>query len=227
MNDNSLSSACVAVLRRDFTLIMRHRNDLINPITFFVIIVTLFPLALGPDQSTLKQLAPGIIWVAALIATTMSMDAIFRSDFEDGTLEQMIMSHHSTTALVMAKIFAHWLVTGFLVTIVAALLGALLYLPMNAIGVLQLTLLFGTPILSMVGAIAVALTVGLPRSGVLLALLILPLYIPVLIFATAAVNNATLGLAYNGQLYFLAALLVLSLTLAPIATAASLRISMG
>jgi heme exporter protein B len=219
--------AFAAILRRDLTLALRHRSELANPIVFFVVVVTLFPLALGPEKDILMRVAPGIIWVAALLAATLSMDRMFRHDFEDGSLEQLLLTPHPPSALVLAKILAHWLVTGLPLILVSPLLALLLHLPMKALPTLLASLALGTPVLSLVGAIGVALTVGLRRGGLLLTLLVLPLYVPVLIFAAGAVDNATAELAVAGQLYFLAALLVLALTLAPLATAASLRISLG
>jgi len=219
--------AFAAILRRDLTLALRHRSELANPIVFFVVVVTLFPLALGPEKDILMRVAPGIIWVAALLAATLSMDRMFRHDFEDGSLEQLLLTPHPPSALVLAKILAHWLVTGLPLILASPLLALLLHLPMKALPTLLASLALGTPVLSLVGAIGVALTVGLRRGGLLLTLLVLPLYVPVLIFAAGAVDNATAELAVAGQLYFLAALLVLALTLAPLATAASLRISLG
>jgi heme exporter protein B len=168
-----------------------------------------------------------VIWVAALLATLLSLEGMFRSDFEDGALEQMVVSPHPLSVLVLAKICAHWLTTGLPLIVLAPLLGVLLHLEPAGILTLMYTLALGTPVLSLVGAIGMALTVGLRRGGVLLSLLVLPLYIPVLIFAANAVGSAAAGLPVAGQLYFIASLLVLAVTLAPVATAAALRISMG
>lgn len=222
-----MGQAFLAILKRDLTLALRHRSEMANPLVFFVVVVSLFPLALGPDQDTLTRVAPGILWVAALLAATLAMDGMFRSDFEDGSLEQLLLSPHPPSVLVLAKILAHWLTTGLPLILISPLLALFLHLPGQALGVLLATLALGTPVLSMVGAIGVALTVGLRRGGLLLTLLVLPLYVPVLIFAAGAVDNAAAGFPVAGQLYFLAALLVLSVTLAPLATAASLRISLG
>ncbi len=227
MKPVSLFTAFTALLKRDLTIAYRHRGELANPILFFVIVLSLFPLAISPEASILKTLAPGAIWVAALLATLLSMDALFRSDFDDGTLEQMLVSAHPLSLLVLAKVTAHWLVTGLPLLLVAPLLGVLFQLQGNTLLALCATLLLGTPVLSLVGAIGIALTVGLRRGGVLLSLLILPLYIPVLIFGAHAVNTAAAGLPIQGQLLFLGAMLVLSLTLAPLATAAALRISLS
>ncbi len=220
-------SAFYILLKRDLTLAYRHRAELANPLLFFVIVVSLFPLGISPESSVLQGIAPGIIWVAALLAAMLSLDSLFRSDFEDGSLEQIALSANSLPVLVLAKVFAHWLLTGLPLILLAPLLGVLLFLPDSAMLTLIITLALGTPILSLVGAIGVALTVGLRRGGVLLSLLVLPLYIPVLIFAADAVSGAASGFEVAGQLYFLGALLSLSLTLAPFATASALRISMS
>jgi heme exporter protein B len=215
------------LLKRDLTLAYRHRSELANPLLFFVIVVSLFPLGISPESKHLQGIAPGVIWVAALLAAMLSLDSLFRSDFEDGTLEQMALSPHFLPLLVLAKVLAHWLITGLPLILLAPLLGVLLFLPEQAMITLIGTLALGTPILSLVGAIGVGLTVGLRRGGVLLSLLVLPLYIPVLIFAAGAVNEASRGFGVAGQLYFLGALLTLSLTLAPFATASALRISLS
>jgi len=215
------------LLKRDLTLAYRHRSELANPLLFFVIVVSLFPLGISPESKNLQIIAPGVIWVAALLAAMLSLDSLFRSDFEDGSLEQIALSAHSLPLLVLAKVLAHWLITGLPLLLLAPFLGVLLFLPDSAMFTLIATLALGTPILSLVGAIGVALTVGLRRGGVLLSLLVLPLYIPVLIFAAGAVNEAARGFPVAGQLYFLGALLTLSLTLSPFATAAALRISLS
>lgn len=215
------------IVRRDLLLAARHRGELANPLLFFVLVVSLFPLGLTPQPELLRTLAPGVIWVAALLATLLSLDRMFRSDFEDGALEQMLLAPHPVTVLVLAKVLAHWLVTGLPLLVVAPLLGVLLALPGQALGPLLATLLLGTPVLSLVGAIGVALTVGLRKGGALLSLVVLPLYVPVLIFAAGAVDAAAAGLPVTGHLYVLGALLLLALTLAPLAAAAALRISVN
>lgn len=223
----SLTQAFYMLLRRDLILAYRHRSELANPLLFFIIVVTLFPLGVSPESGLLQTIAPGVIWVAALLATMLSLESMFRSDFDDGALEQMLLSPHPTALLVLAKVSAHWLVTGLPLLVLAPFLGVLLFLPDRATGTLMLTLALGTPVLSLVGAIGVALTVGLRRGGLLLSLLVLPLYVPLLIFAASAVQAAGVGLPVTGQLYFLAALLVLALSLAPLATGAALRISVS
>ncbi|HED35032.1 MAG TPA: heme exporter protein CcmB [Gammaproteobacteria bacterium] len=221
----STLSAFIALIRRDLMLSYRHRNELLNPLLFFVIVVTLFPLGTSPEKQLLQTMAPGVIWVAALLAGMLSLDTLFKSDYDDGTLEQIMLSPHSNAVLVLAKIISHWLVTGVPVILLAPLLGLLMFLPGEAIITLMLTLLLGTPILSLVGAIGMALTLGLNRGGMLLSLLVLPLYIPVLIFSASAVSASMAGMEIKGQIYFLAALLALSITLAPLATASALKIS--
>lgn len=223
----SLGNAWVALLRRDLLLAYRHRAQLANPLIFFVLVVSLFPLGLNPDPNLLRTIAPGVIWVGALLAALLSLENVFRSDFDDGSLEQLLLTAHPLPLLVLAKVLAHWLVTGLPLLLVAPLLGLLMNLEGTALLVLMATLALGTPVLSLVGAIGVALTVGLRRGGVLLSLLVLPLYIPVLIFAAAAVTNAQMGLAVTGQLAFIGALLALALGLAPPAAAAALRISLN
>ena len=223
----SATYAFTAVLRRDLLLGLRQRVEIINPLVFYVLIASLFPFAVGNDASTLGSIGPAVIWVCALLAATLSLDRIFHDDFEDGSLEQLILARHPLALLTGAKILAHWLLCG-LPLIPAALALAVLYnLPVAALWPMLITLLLGTPVFSLIGAALAALTVGLRGSGVLLAMLILPLYIPVLIFAVAAVGNAMHGLAIAGELYFLGALLVLALTLMPLAAAAALRIRLG
>lgn len=227
MSEKSLSRAVVALLKRDLLLAFRRRAEIANPLLFFVLVTTLVPLGVGANPNLLASMAPGVIWVAALLAALLSLDGIFRSDFEDGTLEQLLLSAYPLSVLVLAKITAHWLVTGLPLLIVAPLLGVLLGLPEQALGTLLLTLALGTPVLSLIGAIGVALTVGLRRGGILLSLLVLPLYVPVLIFGADAVLRAAEGLQVAAQLNIMGALLLLALALAPWPTAAALRISLS
>jgi heme exporter protein B len=222
-----LFAAFLALLRRDLMLAFRHRGELANPLIFFLMIVTLYPLGVSPDVNLLRQIAPGVIWIAALLAALFSLENLFRTDFDDGSLEQLLLSPQPLPVLVIAKVLAHWLVSGLPMVLLAPLLGLLLSMPMPAVEVLVASLAIGTPLLSLIGAVGVALTVGLRRGGLLLTLLILPLYIPVLIFATSAVSAAAAGLPVAGQLYLLAALLALGVTLAPFAVAAALRISLS
>ncbi|KAB7627493.1 heme exporter protein CcmB [Alkalilimnicola sp. S0819] len=216
----------LALLRRDLQLALRDKGELANPLIFFLIIISLFPLALGAGPQLLQSIAPGVLWVAALLVSLLSLDPIFRSDYEDGSLEQLLLSPQPLSLLVLAKILAHWLVTGLPLALASPLLAMMLRLPSEAWRVLLLSLLLGTPVLSALGAIGVALTVGLRRGGVLLSLLILPLYVPLLIFAAGAVDAAAAGIDVSGQLYLLAAMALASLALAPLAVAAGLRISL-
>ncbi|MDZ7749303.1 MAG: heme exporter protein CcmB [Halofilum sp. (in: g-proteobacteria)] len=219
--------AFATILARDLRLAMRQRGELAQPLVFFAAVATLFPLALGPERELLQRIAPGIAWVAALLAVLLPMERIFRPDFDDGTLEQMLLSPHPAELLALAKVIAHWLVTCVPVIVLAPLIALVLQLPVAALPTLLASLALGTPVLALVGAIGVALTVGLRSGGPLLALLLLPLYIPVLIFAAGAVDRAAADMTAAGPLYVLAAMLVLALTLAPPAIAASLRISLS
>jgi heme exporter protein B len=198
-----------------------------NPLIFFILVTSLFPLGIGANPNLLQAVAPGIIWVAALLAAMLSLDSVFRSDFEDGTLEQYLMSSHPVSVLVLAKVIAHWLVTGLPLLVISPLLGILLGLPVAGIKTLFITLLLGTPVLSLIGSVGVALTVGLRKGGMILSLLVLPLYIPLLIFASSAVDSAAAGLPVTAHLSLIAALLVLALSLSPFATAAALRVSLS
>ena len=224
---NSTAVALAGVLRRDLRLGFIKRSELLNPVFFFILVVSLFPLGVGPSPSILGTIAPGVIWVAALLATLLSMERLFRSDFEDGSLEQLVLSPHPLPLLALAKTAAHWLMAGLPLLLVSPLLGVLLHLPSDALLTLMVSLLLGTPSLSLIGAIGVGLTVGLRRGGVLLTLLVLPLYVPILIFGTAAIAASAAGLPSSGQLALLGAILALALVLAPFAIAAGLRISMN
>jgi len=225
MTQLSYRAAFALIVKRDLRIAFRHRDDIVNPLLFFIIVVTLFPLGVGPESTMLSRIAPGIIWVAALLSTLLSLDRLFKSDHADGSLEQMLLSPHPIFILVLAKIVAHWLLTGLPLILIAPLLAVLLHLQESSYIALMLTLLLGTPILSLLGAIGVALTVGIKKGGVLLSLLVLPLYIPVLIFATSAIDTAGMNLPYNGQLAIIAAIFFASLTLAPFAVSAALKVS--
>jgi len=227
MNRLSLSQAFIYLLRRDLTLAVRNRAEFANPILFFVLVITLFPLAIGAVPELLARIAPGIIWVAALLAAMLSLDSIFRSDFDDGSLEQLLMSAHPMPVLVLAKVCAHWLVTGVPLLLISPVLAEMLGMPQAAQGTLFLTILIGTPILSLVGSMGVALTVGLPKGGIILSLLVLPLYVPILIFASSAIESAAGGLDVFAQIYILMAFLFVSVSLSPLATAAALKMSMS
>ncbi len=227
MNRLSLTQAFVYLLRRDLTLAFRNRAEFANPLLFFVLVISLFPLAIGPLPTLLQTIAPGIIWVAALLAAMLSLDSIFRSDFDDGSLEQLLLSAHPVPVLVFAKVCAHWLVTGIPLLLIAPVLAEMLGMPPSAQGILLLTILIGTPILSLLGSIGVALTVGLPKGGIILSLLVLPLYVPILIFATSAISSAAVGLDVSAQINMLLAFLFMAASLSPWATAAALRMSMS
>lgn len=212
-------------LKRDLTIAFRHPDDMLNPLLFFIIVVTLFPLGIGPEANTLSIIAPGIIWVAALLAILLSLDRLFKSDHSDGSLEQMLLIPQPLFIIVLAKVIAHWVISCLPLIIVAPLLAVLLHLPENAYGALFLSLLIGTPVLSFIGAIGAALTVGIKKGGILLSLIVLPLYIPVLIFACSAIDSAAMNLPYSGQLAIIAAMFFLALTLAPFAASSALRVS--
>ncbi len=213
------------LLVRDMRLAFRSRSELANPLIFFVLVVTLFPLAVTPSSETLQIMAPGVIWVSALLSVLLSLDRLFKQDYEDGSLDQLMLSPNPLVILVLAKVTAHWLLTGLPLVLMAPLLGMFMYVPDEAIGTLVFSLLLGTPVLSLVGAIGVSLTVAINRGGVLLSLIILPLYIPVLIFGANAVDVASDGMSVKGQLLFLGAVLALALSLAPLATAVALRMT--
>lgn len=223
----SLTQAVWAIIRRDLLLAFRRRAEMANPLLFFVMVVTLFPLAVGAQANLLQAMAPGVIWVSALLAALLSLDGLFRSDFEDGSLEQLLLSPHPLSILILGKIFTHWLVTGLPLLLVAPLLALFLGLPEKAMPTLWLTLLLATPMLSLIGAIGVALTVGLRRGGMILSLLVLPLYIPVLIFASSAVDRAASGLPVTAQINILLAMLMLAVVLTPLPTAAALKMSVN
>jgi heme exporter protein B len=215
------------IFKRDLLIAFRQRSEIIHPLIFFVMVVSLFPLAIGDDKVLLQKIAPAIIWVTALLATMLSLDNLFRSDFEDGSLEQMMLLKTPLSLLVTAKITAHWFITGLPLILITPLLAVLLYVPTEMISMLLLTLLLGTPTLSLIGAVGIALTVGLRQGGVILSLLILPLYIPVLIFATLALQNSAQGFSAEAQLAMMLAILVLAITLSPFAIAAALKVSLN
>lgn len=221
-----IRSAFAETLRRDLLIALRRRGDIANPLVFFVIVIALFPLGIGPTPADLARIAPGVLWVVALLASLLSTDMVFRADHDDGSLEQLVRSPDPLYLLAIAKISVHWLVTGLPLTLLSPLMGGMLYLPGAAAPALLLSLLLGTLTLSLVGGIGAALTVGLRKGGILLSLLILPFYIPVLVFGTAAVDAAALGADYLPPLAILGAFALMALTLAPLAVAAALRISL-
>ena len=214
------------ILTRDLTLALRRRTDVLTTLFFFVIVVSLFPLGVGTEHQVLRILGPGVVCVAALLASMLALERLFAADYEDGTLEQMLLTAQPLALLVLAKIAAHWLLTGLPLVLIAPLVGMQYHLSETAIGVMMFSLLLGTPILSLIGAIGAALTLGLRGGGILLSLLILPLYIPVLVYGAGAVEVSTIDLADIGPyLSLLGAFLVVALIFAPVASAAALRIS--
>jgi heme exporter protein B len=217
----------VFLLQRDLRCVLRSRADAFNPVLFFVLIISLFPLGVGGQPADLAPIAPGILCVAALLASLLALDNLFRLDFYDGTLEQLLLSPVPLPALVLAKICAHWLAAGAPLVILSPLLGAMLYLPASAHWGVMAIFAVATPILSALGAIGAALTVGLRRAGLLLALLVLPLFVPVLVFSAAGVAAAASGMPYGGHVAVLGAMLIAALMLAPFAIASALRISVA
>jgi heme exporter protein B len=213
------------VIRRDTLLAMRRRSDVLTTLFFFLMVSSLFPLGVGPERELLRTMAPGILWVAALLSAMLSLGRLFALDHADGTLEQMLLSPEPLTLIVAAKVLAHWLVSGLPLVLIAPLLALQFDLPTDAIGVLAASLLLGTPVLSLIGAIGAALTLGLRGGGVLVALLVLPLYIPVLIFGAGAVGAQASGLGSVAHLQLLAGLLLGAIALAPWAAAAGLRVA--
>ena len=221
----SLFAAWRAMVARDLTLAMRRQADVLTTLFFFIIVVSLFPLGVSPEMSVLREIAPGVIWVAALLASMLSLGRLFADDFQDGSLEQMLLLPQPLSVLVLGKVLAHWLVSGVPLVLLSPLLGMQLGLDGDAIVLLMLTLLLGTPVLSLIGAVGAALTLGVRGGGVLVSLLVLPLYIPVLIFGTGAVDAVSSGMEFDGHLSLLGAFLVLAALSTPLATAAALRIS--
>ena len=215
------------LVAREARLLFRRPAELLNPLVFFALVIALFPLAVGPETQLLKTLSPGLLWVAALLSVLLSLDGLFRGDFEDGSLEQWVLSPHPLALLVLAKVLAHWAFSGLALVILSPLLGLMLGLPVACLPVLLVSLLLGTPVLSLLGAVGAALTVGLKRGGLLLALLILPLYIPVLILGSGALQAALQGMPATGYLLWLGCLTALAVTLTPFAIAAGLKISVG
>ncbi len=214
------------MVRRDILLAMRRPQDVMTSLFFFIIVVSLFPLGVSPEMEVLRNIGPGVIWVAALLATMLSLGRLFSDDYQDGTLEQLILSPQPLALVVLSKVAAHWLLTGLPLVILTPLLGLLLGLNGEEIQILTLTLLLGTPVLSLIGSIGAALTLGVRGGGVLISLLILPLFVPVLIFGTGAVSSMNAGLGVEAHFSLLGAFLVLSLLLTPWASAAALKISM-
>jgi heme exporter protein B len=212
--------------RRDLLLALRRQSEVLTALFFFVIVCSLFPLGIGPEPALLRKIAPGVLWVAALLATLLGLPRLFAADHQDGTLEQMALSPSSLGLLVAGKVLAHWLVSGLPLVLLAPVLGVQFDLAPDALAVLVLALLLGTPLLSLIGAIGAALTLGVRGGGVLLALLVLPLYVPALIFGAGAVEAHIAGMAYAGHLSLLGAMLAVAVFFAPWATTAALRIAL-
>jgi heme exporter protein B len=219
-------AAFVAILRRDLRLALRSGVDSAQPLIFFIIALTLFPLGIGPSPEILERIGVGVIWVLALLAVMLSLDRLFQADAEDGSLEQLALADLPLELIVLAKCLAHWLLSGLVLVIASPLLALLLHQSAAASGVLALALLLGTPVLTLVGSVGAALLIGARRGGVLIALLVLPLYIPILIFGVSAVEAEVMGLGGKAQLLILGAILLASLALTPFASAAALRLSM-
>lgn len=216
----------LCVLRRDLTVAVRRMHDAFTPLIFFAIVVALFPLGVGPEPGMLANLAPGVLWVAALLAAMLSLPRLFANDYADGTLEQLALTPQPLSVLVLGKVLAHWLLTGLPLVLLAPLLALQMQLPVDALPSLVISLLLGTPVLSLLGATGAALTLGLRGGGVLISLLVLPLYTPILIFGAGSVAAAATGAETEAYFSLLGAFLVLALTFTPWATAAALRVSL-
>jgi heme exporter protein B len=227
LNGPSLLAAARAQALRDLRLVWRRRGDAAQPLLFALMVVALFPLALGADPAQLAHIAPGVLWVAVLLASLLTLDTLYRSDVEDGSLEQMLLAPVPLAWLLAVRVGVHWVTAALPLVVVTPLLAELLYLPADLLPVLMASLLLGTPLLSLMGAVVAALTVGIRRSGMLLALLALPLFLPVLVFGAGSVMAAAQGLPWVGALLLLGAGLALALVLAPLAAAAAIRIALN
>jgi heme exporter protein B len=222
----SLLATGRAQLERDLRLVWRRRGDAMQPLLFALMVIALFPLALGPESPMLARIAPGVLWVAVLLAGLLTLDSLFRSDLDDGSLEQLLLSPVPLAWLIGVRVLVHWSVTSLPMLLLTPLFAELLQLPRALLAPLMISLAVGTPLLSLIGAVVAALTVGIRRSGMLLAVLALPLFLPVLVFGAGAVVAASEGLPWSGALYLLAAGLALALVLAPLAAATALRIAL-
>jgi heme exporter protein B len=214
-------------LFRSLNLSFRQPSDLLNPLFFFVLVIALFPIGVGPSEETLSLIAPGVIWVAALLATLLSMESLFRSDFDDGSLDQMLVSPQPLLILATGKVLAHWLATGLPLVLISPLLGLMLGVNAEGLVGILVSLAIGTPVLSLLGAVGASLTVGLKKGGVLIALLVMPLYIPILILGTSLIQTAQIGGDYDGHILWMLALLALTAGTAPIATAGGIKVSLS
>jgi len=220
-----MMSFMLSVMRRDLLLVMRHPAEMVNPLVFFVLVIALFPMGISPEAKLLSQAAAGVVWVSALLATLLSLEILFKADFADGSLEQLLLAPQPAWVLVLAKVLVHWLVSGLPLVLLSPLVATMLFLPTEAMPALLLSLLIGTPTLSLFGAVGAALVTGLKNGGMLISLLVLPLYIPVLLFGTGAVAAAAQGMPVGGYLAYLGAMLVFALMVTPWAAAAALKIS--
>lgn len=214
------------LVKRELLRHWRCRQDLVNPLIFFILTISLFPLAVSPENKLLAQVGAGMIWVAVMLSALMSLESMYRDDYLDGTLELLVLQSDSPYQVVFAKVFSHWLTAGLPLVVISPLLAVMMQMGSSSIVALLQTLLIGTPVLSLIGSVGMALTVGLRQGGVLLSLLVLPLYIPILIFGASAASAASMKLEYGGQLAFMGAFLLASLTLAPLASVAAVRVSM-
>jgi len=214
------------IVWRDLTLAWRHRADILSTVFFFIIVVSLFPLGIGPETQLLRSIAPGVIWVAALLASMLSLNRLFANDLQDGTLEQLLLTPQPLFIVVLGKVLAQWIVSEIPLVLIAPLLGLQFDVPRETLWILVLSLLVGTPVLSLIGSVGAALTLGLRGGGVLISILILPLYIPALIFGAGAVEASIMGTSPAPHLYLLGAFAIVSLIFSPWATAAALRISL-
>jgi heme exporter protein B len=213
------------IIRRDVTLAWRRRTDLFTTLIFFVIVIALFPLGIGPELDTLRLIAPGVMWVGALLASMLALEQLFSADHRDGSLEQLLLTPQPLGVIVLGKVIAHWLITGLPLVVLAPVLGLQYDMSAESLKIMVIALLLGTPTLSLLGAIGAALTLGLRTGGILVALLVLPLYIPVLIFGAGAVEATASGLGGQAHLSMLGAIALVALLATPIATSAALRIS--
>ena len=213
-------------MTRDLKMAFRNPSSFLNPLMFFVISVSLFPIAISPEAQTLSSIAPGVIWVITMLSVLLSLNSLFHYDYDNGVLEQMVISHHSLPLILLAKTLAHWILSGLPIIVLSPFLGMALFINTEGIYILILTLIIATPCLSLIGAIGASLVVGIKNSGMLLSLLVFPLYIPILIFATSAVSQSQSNLPIDGQLYFLGFILILSLLITPFLSALSLKISL-
>jgi len=214
----------LTIVRRDLLLVARQPAEMLNPLVFFVLVIALFPLGISPEAALLSQIAAGIIWVAAMLATLLSLELLFKLDHDDGSLEQLLLAPYPSWSVVLAKVFVHWLVSGLPLILMSPLIATMLFLPSQAVPTLMLSLLIGTPTLSLLGAIGAALVTGVRGGGMLLTLLILPLYVPVIIFGASSVAAAAQGMAVGGYMALLAAMLVFASMITPWAAGSALKL---